>query len=109
MCELGVIVVIPCRLARLIHVHMKTLRAAARDGRLRVTYDTRTTFRSLRTRATVADADTFLHTYFEQAPFSAVLTTEQSSFSNDPNGTDVQWRAREGAQRLSRRPFAMAG
>jgi hypothetical protein len=54
-------------LARLIHVHVKTLHAAARDGRLRVTYDTRTTFRSLRARATVADADTFLHTYFEQA------------------------------------------
>lgn len=31
-------------LARLIHVHVKTLHAAARDGRLRVTYDTRTTF-----------------------------------------------------------------
>jgi DNA-binding XRE family transcriptional regulator len=41
-------------LARLIHVHLKTLHAAARDGRLRVTYDTRTTFRSLRARATVA-------------------------------------------------------
>jgi ribosome-binding protein aMBF1 (putative translation factor) len=54
-------------LARLIHVHVKTLHAAARDGRLRVTYDTRTTFRSLRARATVADADAFLHTYFEKA------------------------------------------
>ena len=54
-------------LARLIHVHVKRLHAAPRDGRLRVTYDTRTTFRSLRARATVADADTFLHTYFEQA------------------------------------------
>ena len=37
-------------LARLIHVHVKTLYAAAKDGRLRVTYDTRTTFRSLRAR-----------------------------------------------------------
>jgi DNA-binding transcriptional regulator YiaG len=54
-------------LARLIHVHVKTLHAAAKDGRLRVTYDTRTTFRSLRARATVADADTFLHAYFEKA------------------------------------------
>ena len=54
-------------LARLIHVHVKTLHAAARDGRLRVTYETRTTFRSLRARATVADADTFLHAYFEKA------------------------------------------
>ena len=54
-------------LARLIHVHVKTLYAAAKDGRLRVTYDTGTTFRSLRARATVADADTFLHAYFEKA------------------------------------------
>ena len=39
-------------LALLIGVHVKTLRAAARDGRLPVTYDTRTTFRRLRARAT---------------------------------------------------------
>ena len=34
-------------LALLIGVHVKTLRSAARDGRLPVTYDTRTTFRRL--------------------------------------------------------------
>ena len=39
-------------LALLIGVHVKTLRSAARDGRLLVTYDTRTTFRRLRARAT---------------------------------------------------------
>ena len=33
-------------LTLLIGVHVKTLRAAARDGRLPVTYDTRTTCRS---------------------------------------------------------------
>ena len=54
------------RLARLIHVHVRTLHAAAKDGRLRVTYDTRTTFRRLRSRATLADAETFLHAYFEK-------------------------------------------
>src|SRR4051812_41383255 len=32
-------------LAALIDVHRRTLQAAAKDGRLRVTYDTRTTFR----------------------------------------------------------------
>jgi len=53
-------------LARLIHVHVKTLHAAARDGRLRVTYDTRTTFRSLRARATVADAEHFKQAYFDK-------------------------------------------
>ena len=35
-------------LALLVGVHVKTLRAAARDGRLPVAYDTRTTFRRLR-------------------------------------------------------------
>ena len=46
-------------LALLIGVHVKTLRAAARDGRLPVTYDTRTTFRRLRARATPAGQGSF--------------------------------------------------
>jgi DNA-binding transcriptional regulator YiaG len=54
-------------LARLVHVHVRTLHAAAKDGRLRVTYDTRTTFRRLRSRATLADAEHFLQAYFEKA------------------------------------------
>ena len=51
-------------LATLIGVHVRTLRNAARDGRLSVTYDTRTTFRRLRTRATLDDARAFRQTYF---------------------------------------------
>ena len=51
-------------LALLIGVHVKTLRAAARDGRLPVTYDTRTTFRRLRARATPAAARVFRRTYY---------------------------------------------
>ncbi len=51
----------------MIHVHVRTLHAVAKDGRLRVTYDTRTTFRRLRSRATLADAETFLHSHFEKA------------------------------------------
>ena len=51
-------------LALLIGVHVKTLRAAARDGRLPVTYDTRTTFRRLRARTTVADARAFRRSYY---------------------------------------------
>ncbi len=50
-------------LALLIGVHVKTLRAAARDGRLPVTYDTRTTFRRLRARATPAAARAFRQSY----------------------------------------------
>ena len=51
-------------LALLIGVHVKTLRAAARDGRLPVTYDNKTTFRRLRARATPAAAQQFRRSYF---------------------------------------------
>ena len=51
-------------LALLIGVHVKTLRTAARDGRLPVTYDTRTTFRRLRARATPAAARAFRRSYY---------------------------------------------
>ena len=43
-------------LASMIGVHVATLRAAARDGRLAVIYDTRTSYRQLRPRATLTDA-----------------------------------------------------
>ena len=51
-------------LALLIGVHVKTLRSAARDGRLLVTYDTRTTFRRLWARATPAAARAFRRSYY---------------------------------------------
>ena len=51
-------------LALLIGVHVKTLRSAARDGRLPVTYDTRTTFRRLWARATLADTRAFRRSYY---------------------------------------------
>ena len=51
-------------LALLIGVHVKTLQAAARDGRLPVTYDTRTTFRRLRARATLVAARAFRWSYY---------------------------------------------
>ena len=53
-------------LALLIGVHVKTLRSAARDGRLLVTYDTRTTFRRLRARATPAAARAFRRSYYRR-------------------------------------------
>src|SRR5688572_20496232 len=46
-------------LASMVGVHVATLRAAARDGRLPVVYDTRTSYRQLRPRATLADATEF--------------------------------------------------
>ncbi len=53
-------------LATLVGVHVRTLRNAARDGRLPVLYDTRTTFRHLRARATPADATLFRQTYYNK-------------------------------------------
>ena len=51
-------------LASLIGVHVRTLHAAARSGRLVVTYDTRTTFRRLRPRATLKHARDFRRDYY---------------------------------------------
>ena len=51
-------------LASMIGVHVRTLHAAARSGRLVVTYDTRTTFRRLRPRATLKHARDFRRNYY---------------------------------------------
>ena len=63
-------------LALLIGVHVKTLRAAARDGRLPVTYDTRTTFRRLRARATPAAARAFRRSYYGRTPSRSSRTID---------------------------------
>lgn len=68
-------------LAVMARVHVRTLQNAARDGRLRVTYDTRTTFRRLRPRASLADVQRFKAEYFgkqvrpadRKAPLAGVL------------------------------------
>jgi DNA-binding XRE family transcriptional regulator len=95
-----------------VYVHAKTMHAAAKDGRLRVAYDNRTTFRSLRARATVADADAFLHAYFEKAVWPkerpAPLSWDQIPFDSDDQIrgvhrrlglTQAQFAARVGAAR----------
>ena len=51
-------------LALMIGVHVRTLQAAARSGRLAVVYDTRTTFRRLRPRATLREALVFKRNYY---------------------------------------------
>ena len=79
-------------LALLIGVHVKTLRAAARDGRLPVTYDTRTTFRRLRGRATLAAARQFRHSYFGRQVRRADRR-EPPSWASVPADYDVQIRA----------------
>ena len=92
-------------LALLIGVHVKTLRAAARDGRLPVTYDTRTTFRRLRARATPAAAGAFRRSYYGRtvrpADRRAPLT-----WSAVPIDYDVRIRAVRRSLGLSQARFA---
>ena len=92
-------------LALLIGVHVKTLRAAARDGRLPVTYDTRTTFRRLRARATPAAARAFRRSYYGRtvrpADCRAPLT-----WTSVPKDYDVQIRALRRARELSQAQLA---
>ena len=92
-------------LALLIGVHVKTLRAAARDGRLPVTYDTRTTFRRLRARATPAAAGAFRRSYYGRtvrpADRRAPLT-----WSAVPINYDIRIRAVRRGLGLSQARFA---
>ena len=53
-------------LAAMLRVHVRTLHLAARLGRLTVVYDTRTTFRRLRPRATRAAALTFRQLHYRK-------------------------------------------
>ena len=92
-------------LALLIGVHVKTLRAAARDGRLPVTFDTRTTFRRLRARATSADAKAFRRSYYRRtvrpADRRAPLT-----WASVPRDYAAQIRALRHARGLSQAQLA---
>ena len=92
-------------LALLIGVHVKTLRSAARDGRLPVTYDTRTTFRRLRARATLADTRAFRRSYYGRTvrpdDRRAPLT-----WASVPRDYDAQIRALRRARGLSQAQLA---
>ena len=71
---------------------MRTLRQAARDGRLAVSYDTRTTFRSLRTRATPAAAKAFRSSHYGKSVRPHDRRTPVT-WSPIPTNYDVQIRA----------------
>ena len=92
-------------LALIIGVHVKTLRAAARDGRLPVTYDTRTTFRRFRARATPAAARAFRRSYYGRTvrpdDRRAPLT-----WTSVPRDYDAQIRALRRARGLSQGQLA---
>ena len=90
---------------RSIGVHVKTLRAAARDGRLPVTYDTQTTFRRLRARATPAAARAFRRSYYGRTVRPADHRTP-FTWSTVPVDYDVRIRAVRRELGLSQARFA---
>ena len=92
-------------LALLIGVHVKTLRVAARDGRLPVTYDTKTTFRRLRARATPAAARAFRRLYYGR-PVKPVDRRAPLTWASVPDDYDVQIRALRRVRGLSQGQLA---
>ena len=92
-------------LALLIGVHVKTLRAAARDGRLPVTYDTRTTFRRLRARATPAAAQQFRRRYFGRQVRRADRR-QPLTWASVPEDYDLQIRVLRRERGVSQAQFA---
>jgi DNA-binding transcriptional regulator YiaG len=92
-------------LAAAIGVHLKTLQAAARDGRLAVVYDSRTTFRRLRTRSTLAAAHAFRRHRYGHRPRVDERPTPLR-WSDVPDEYDAQIRALRQRLNLSQRQFA---
>ena len=92
-------------LALLIGVHVKTLRSAARDGRLPVTYDTRTTFRRLRARATPTAATQFRRAYYGR-PVKPGDRRTSLTWASVPSDYDAQIRALRRARGLSQGQLA---
>ena len=93
-------------LALLIGVHVKTLRVAARDGRLPVTYDNKTTFRRLRARTTLAAAMQFRHVYYGRRVRLADRR-EPPSWASVPDDYAVQIRTLRRARGLSQAQLAI--
>ena len=92
-------------LALLVGVHVKTLRSAARDGRLPVIYDTRTTFRRLRARATPAAARAFRRSYYGR-PVKLVDRRAPLTWASVPDDYDEQIRALRRARGWSQAQLA---
>jgi DNA-binding transcriptional regulator YiaG len=91
-------------LAPLVSVHVRTLQAAARDGRLTVVYDTRTTFRRLRPKATLRSA-----VDFRQHRYGQRSQCEQRSlrWCDVPEDYDTRIVAIRRRLKVSQREFAL--
>ena len=80
-------------LALMIGVHVRTLHAAARSGRLVVAYETRTTFRRLRPRATLKHARDFRRDYYGTQRRPPATPPAPPTWASVPEDYDVQLRA----------------
>ena len=78
---------------------------AARDGRLPVTFDTRTTFRRLRARATPAAAQQFRRRYFGRQVRRADRR-QPLTWASVPEDDDVQIRVLRRERGVSQAQFA---
>ena len=93
-------------LARRIGVHVRTLRNAARDGRLQVAFDTKTTFRQPRRLATVEEGLRFRRTGFRQSVDAAVSVTNEFRWDHIPVDYHLRIRAARIALSLSQTELA---
>lgn len=93
-------------LAILVGVHVRTLHSAARDGRLTVVYDTRTTFRRLRPRATLGEARDFRQSRYGR-PSCAAHRPRELRWSDVPDDYDLRIRDIRRRLKASQREFAL--
>ena len=94
-------------LAAMLRVHVRTLHLAARLGRLTVVYDTRTTFRRLRPRATRAAALIFRQLHYRKHGRRGQVALPLS-WAMIPTDYDRQIRAARERLGLSQAQFATA-
>ena len=93
-------------LAALVRVHVRTLHSAARDGRLAVVYDTRTTFRRLRPKATLAAARDFRASRYGQRA-EREQRPQPLRWSDVPDDYDVRILAVRRRLQVSQRELAL--
>ena len=92
-------------LAGVIGIHVRTLWNAARRGQLAVVYDTRTTFRQLRSRSTLTEANRYRNENYGRR-HSASSLTSVPTWATIPPDYDV--RVRELRRRMHLTQGALA-
>lgn len=92
-------------LAQMIGVHVRTLWNAARRGQLAVAYDTRTTFRQLRSRSTLAEASRYREQDYGRRHLARSLVSVPT-WAAIPRDYDARVRRLRRRMHLTRSAFA---